>query len=107
MMGYIFVIDFGRYINVNINYYRHSQTLTNLTGANPIIAFFLGRRSILLGPVYIYIKSTRTVQYQLLQCRSGKNANAKSFLNKGTKGLLVNYDEEMHACILLLVNYWQ
>ena len=44
MMGYIFVIDFGRYINVNINHYRHSQTLTNLTGANPIIAFFLGRR---------------------------------------------------------------
>jgi len=44
MMGYIFVIDFGRYINVNINHYRHGQTLTNLTGANPIIAFFLGRR---------------------------------------------------------------
>ena len=44
MMGYIFVIDFGRYINVNINHYRHGQTLTNLTSANPIIAFFLGRR---------------------------------------------------------------
>jgi len=44
MMGYIFVIDFGRYINVNINHYRHGQTLTNLTGTNPIIAFFLGRR---------------------------------------------------------------
>ena len=40
MMGYIFVIDFGRYINVNINHYRHGQTLTNLTGTNPIIAFF-------------------------------------------------------------------
>ena len=44
MMGYIFVIDFGRYINVNINHYRYGQTLTNLTGTNLIIAFFLGQR---------------------------------------------------------------
>ena len=49
MMGYIFVIDFGRYINVNINHYRHGQTLTNLTGTNPIITFFLGWREYVRG----------------------------------------------------------
>ena len=54
MMGYIFVIDFGRYINVNINHYS-LQTWSNFNKfgrreshncvlSNPIIAFFLGWR---------------------------------------------------------------
>ena len=40
MMGYIFVIDLGRDINININHYRLGQTLINLMDTNPIIAFF-------------------------------------------------------------------
>ena len=43
MMGYIFIIDLGRDINININHYRLGQTLINLTDTNLIIAFFLGR----------------------------------------------------------------
>ena len=47
MMKYIFVTNLVWEITVNTNHYKLGQTLANLTGTNPMVAFFLGRREYL------------------------------------------------------------
>ena len=48
MIEYIFIINFFEDININIIYYKLSQTWTSLTGTLPIIAFFWEQRESLL-----------------------------------------------------------
>jgi hypothetical protein len=51
VIEYIFTINLAGEININTIYYKLRQSWTSLTGAFPIIAFFLDRWSIMVCTV--------------------------------------------------------